>query len=108
MLLRLQESYQGKISFISYITYTANFQRFDLFSRIQQIPTNPNKSSGILSTIAHNKYLKIRICKSQILMNPDLACKAKNLKNLICIDSKGFVHDPACSNITEECVSNFV
>ncbi len=41
-----------------------NFQRFDLFSRIQQILTNPDK----FSTIAQNKSLQIQAGR---LANPD-------------------------------------
>ncbi len=69
------------------------------FSKIQPVftnLTNPHKSSHILSTTTQNKSLKIQICKSRILMNPDLqTCKSVfaslNFKDLYCgFNSKTF------------------
>jgi hypothetical protein len=62
------------------------------FSKIWPVftnPTNPCESSQILSTIAQKESLKIQICKSWILSNPDLRTRefgfgSPNLKDLYC------------------------
>ena len=54
-----------------------NFQRFDLFSRIQRILTNPYESLRILSTIPRNESLQIQ---SGGFANPDLRIRTLKIR----------------------------
>jgi hypothetical protein len=59
------------------------FQRFDLFSQIQRILTNPYESLRILSTIARNESLRIQ---AGGLVNLDLRIRTLKIRiaDLIC------------------------
>jgi hypothetical protein len=54
-----------------------NFQRFELFSRIQQILTNPDESWRILSTMAQNESLRIH---TSGFANPDLQIQTLKIR----------------------------